>query len=109
MPLIHGELYTRARIKRELGVLVNSFLPHQKLKVVCACLTIRKNPRAPHEIFAGNSGDRMRWAGQLWEQRAEPIPVFIKEKTDCWRYVGKWYAVHRSENPGALVLLCYKV
>jgi hypothetical protein len=28
--------------------------------------------------------------------------VFIKEKTDCWRYVGKWYAVHRSENPGAL-------
>ena len=101
MPFNHGELYTRADIKRELGILVRTFLPHKDRVVLCGCFTSRKNPCAPREVFAGRSPDRMRWATQFANQ-GDAIPIFVKEKTGRWRYAGKWRVKEKIEDRKAI-------
>lgn len=49
-----SEAYTRDDIHKELGGSVQSFLPTVNGEVVCACLSRKMNPNAPHEILVGN-------------------------------------------------------
>jgi len=91
-----GECYSRTFISRELGGGIRNFLPHKGNAVVCGCFTRKKNPDAPQEILPGDSDDRVRWARQFSNQEY-PVPVFIKEQRNSWRYMGMWRVQEKTE------------
>ncbi len=88
---IEGNAYTRAQIHANIGGSVQSFLPTVNGEVVCACLTLKLNPKAPHIILAGD-GPKIMAAAERLGQQSRKIPVFIKLGTNSWRYDGDWFS-----------------
>lgn len=91
---IEGVHYTREQIHEELGGNIQSYLPHVGGKVVCACLTLDSNPEAPHVILVGTGKDTVKY-GQVLAQQSDAIPVFVKDSSNAWEYLGD-YQVERS-------------
>ncbi|SDG62020.1 DUF6697 family protein [Paraburkholderia phenazinium] len=86
--------YTREYIHAFCGGSKDAFLPTRNGKVVAACLRPDLNPHAP-EVIICSGGAAARAAGRTLARRAGAIPVFIKLKTDLFRYVGQ-FAVSES-------------
>ena len=84
-----GEAYTRRQIHEVLGGSVQSYLPTVQGRVVCACLTTKMNPGAPHVILVGNKPRVLQAAHQLVKQ-AELIPIFLKKASNAWVYAGNY-------------------
>src|SRR5687768_4180105 len=91
-------LYTRREIADALGGGIQDFLPHRDGRVVCACLTPKHNPDAPHVVLPGKGPDIMQWAN-VFVGQPEFVPVFLKRATNAWQYVGKFRVSERSTDP----------
>ena len=89
-----GKDYSREDIRAECGGNKQAFLPTRNGKVVAACLRPDLNPQAP-EVILCNSGAAARSAGRTLSKQADPVPVFIRQETDRWRFVGQ-FAVEAS-------------
>ena len=66
---------------------MQSYLPQNGGRVVCGCLNPEMNPKAPYEIWVGD-GPRIKMKAELLIAQKEPIPVFLKQRTNQWLYVG---------------------
>ena len=86
-----GQFYKRQQIHDKLGGSIQSYLPTVKKEVVCACLTKRLNPDAPNIILVGNR-PFVKQSAEFLCSLKNPIPVFIKIKTNRWQYVGLYKA-----------------
>lgn len=101
MRLIPGETYTREQIHQKLGGDQQSYLPHVDGDVVCACLRPKANPDAPRTILVGEGENIERWGRQLTRQDGS-IPIFLRERTNSWRYRGKYMVVSSTTDPPVL-------
>ncbi len=86
---VEGKFYTRIAIHQSLGGSIQSYLPTFDGKVVCACLSEALNPRAPEVVLVGSGKDVVGTAEVLGNQ-TDPIPVFMKEGVNSWRYEGMY-------------------
>ncbi|WP_137936611.1 DUF6697 family protein [Chitinivorax sp. B] len=93
-----GKDYTRDDIHSHCGGNKQAFLPVYKGKVVAACLRPDLNPHAPDVILC-NSGGAARAAGRTLAKQIDPIPVFIRQQTDKWRYVGNFSPIASLTTP----------
>jgi|ERR1035438_1631364 hypothetical protein len=83
-----GNNYTREEIAAELGGSAIEYLPRVGGRVVSACLRTDLNPDAPKIILAGFGPQIEESAKSLCEQPHNPMPIFIKQHTNAWKYVG---------------------
>ena len=84
-----GNNYTRAEIAEKLGGSRIDFLPRVGRKVVCACLRMDLNPDAPEIILAG-FGTRIEESAEAICEQGGPIPVFIRQQANAWKYIGNF-------------------
>jgi hypothetical protein len=83
--------YSRENIHQTVGGNKESFLPAYRGKIVAACLRPELNPRAPEYIVC-NSGAAARAAGITLSRQTDPVPVFIRQGSDRYRFVGHFSA-----------------
>ncbi|GAB3267725.1 DUF6697 family protein [Chitinimonas naiadis] len=93
-----GKDYSREDIHARCGGNKQAFLPVRKGKVVAACLRLDLNPQAP-EVVLCNSGAAARAAGRTLSRQAEPIPVFLRQESDRWRYAGQFAVTSTLTRP----------
>lgn len=86
--------YSRENIHQTVGGNKESFLPARRGKIVAACLRPDLNPKAPEYIVC-NSGAAARAAGFMLSHQTDPVPVFIRQDSDRYRFVGH-FAVQES-------------
>jgi hypothetical protein len=86
--------YSRENIHALVGGNKDSSLPTYQGKVVAACLRPDLNPKAPDYIVC-NSGAASRAAGNTLARQSDPIPVFMRQDSDRYRFMGQ-YAVQES-------------
>lgn len=91
--------YTREEIAAELGGSAIEYLPRVGGKVVCACLRPDLNPDAPQIILAGFGLQVEESAKALCEQPRKAMPVFVKQQTNAWKYVGDFTFDRFSTEP----------
>ena len=99
-----GSLYTRAQIRAALGGSPRAALVTRGGRVVCACLTRGKNPRAPEEIVIGGSEGAVRLA-RAFAASGAAVPVFVRAARGGWEYAGERRVRTLIEEPGALLAL----
>ena len=90
-----GRSYTRRQINSVLGGSLQHYLPHVSGKVVCGCFVTRKNPDAPCVILPGRGPSIRRWAEAFAAQKTA-VPVFLKERTNAWKYIGDYRVRERT-------------
>ena len=95
---IEGHDYTREEIHDALGGSKQSYLPDVGGRVVCACLEARLNPDAPRIIIPGTGPTIEKTADMLLGQKGA-IPVFMKQNTNAWQYVGEFEVDPRRFSP----------
>ncbi len=98
---IERNFYTRQHIHEKLGGGIQSYLPTLNGNVVCACLSRTLNPRAPDVILVG-SGTNVFKTAEILSRQTGPVPVFIKEAVNSWRYEGL-YAVDAFKTDSAII------
>jgi len=84
-----GNQYSRKYIHDLLGGGIQDYLPHKNGQVVCGCFRKDLNPFAPDIILPGKGLEIMRWA-KVFREQTYPIPIFIKQQSNAWEYVGKY-------------------
>lgn len=100
--LTRGKTYTRREIHNLLGGGVQDYLPHKDGQVVCGCFRRwDKQPDAPEVILPGCGPEVYRWAEVFCEQK-RPVPVFLKQASNCWEYVGDYVVDRWSEDPAVI-------
>ena len=99
-----GSLYTRGQIHDVVGGSVRAALPARGGRVVCACLTFEKNPRAPEEMVIG-TGERAVRLARAFAASGEAVPVFVRTSRGDWEYTGERRVRAVIEDPGALLAL----
>jgi hypothetical protein len=99
-----GVLYTRGQIRGVVGGSTRAALPTRGGKVVCVCLTIEKNPRAPREMVIGGNERALRRARQF-AASGEAVPVFVRRNRGCWEFAGARRVRAVIEAPGALLAM----
>jgi len=99
-----GTLYTRGQIHEACGGSSWATLPTRAGKVVCACLTHEKNPRAPQEMVIGSKDRAVRLA-RAFAASGEAVPVFVRTRRGGWEYTGERRVRTVIEDPGALLAL----
>jgi hypothetical protein len=94
-----GGCYTRQEI-RELvgGGSVHDYLPHEKGRVLCACLS--------QEYFAGErmvilvgSGPGVQAEAEIFCAQGTAVPVFFKKAGHLWEYAGMYKKESFSDDP----------
>lgn len=100
--LIKDQTYTRGEIHELLGGGTQDYLPHKDGKVVCGCFRKwSEQPDAPDVILAGRGTDIYRWAEVFCDQNY-PVPVFVKQESNRWEYVGNYQVDRWSEEPAVI-------
>ena len=99
-----GALYTRVQIHAALGGSPRAALPTVGGKIVCACLTREKNPRAPDEMVVGGKERAVRLA-RAFAVSGAAVPVFVRARRGGWQYSGERLVRSTIEDPGALLTL----
>ena len=92
-----GKKYSRADIQRGLGGGVQDYLPHTDGVVVAGCFDKVLNPQAPNVILPGTGPEIERW-GRVFATQAEPVPVFIKERSNVWHCMGDFRCVRFADD-----------
>lgn len=59
------------------------------------------NPDAPEVVLPGFGPEIEGAAGHFAQQR-EPIPVFLKHRSNAWRYMGDYYCRELSRDPAII-------
>jgi hypothetical protein len=104
VPFERGSVYTRGQIHEAVGGSARAALPTRGGKVVCACLTREKNPRAPEEMVIGGKDRAVRLA-RAFAASGEAVPVFVRTRRGGWEYTGDRRVRTVIEDPGALLAL----
>ena len=104
VPFEKGSVYTRGQIREAVGGSARAALPTRGGKVVCACLTREKNPRAPEEMVIGSKDRAVRLA-RAFAASGEAVPVFVRTNRGGWEYTGNRRVRTVIEDPGALLAL----
>ena len=99
-----GALYTRGQIHEALGGSSRAALPTRGGTVVCVCLTVEKNPRAPAEMVVGGNERAVRLA-RAFAASGAAVPVFVRSRRGGWEYAGERRVRRVIEDPGALLAL----
>jgi len=99
-----GSLYSREQIHEALGGSLWSALPTRGGRVVSACLTLEKNPRAPEEMVIG-CNDRLVRLARGFAASGATVPVFVRTRRCGWEYTGERRVSAVIEDPGALLAL----
>jgi hypothetical protein len=99
-----GGVYTRAEIQVALGGSRRASLPTRGGEVVCACLTRRRNPRAPQEMLVDGAERAVRLA-RAFAASGRAVPVFVSERPGGWEFAGRRRVRALIEEPGALLAL----
>lgn len=104
VPFEKGAVYTRGQIRQAIGGNARAALPTRGGRVVCACLTRERNPRAPQEMVIGGRDRAVRLA-RLFAASGEAVPVFVRTRRGGWEYTGDRRVRAVIEDPGALLAL----
>ena len=99
-----GSVYTRGQIHDVVGGSARAALPTRGGKVVCACLTHERNPRAPEEMVVGGKDRAVRLA-RAFAASGDAVPVFVRMRRGGWQYTGDRRVRSVIEDPGALLAL----
>jgi hypothetical protein len=93
-----NSMCTRMQIHNLIGGEIQSYLPHVDGKVVCGCFDTSANPKAPNEILVG-AGPNVEKYANVFAEQAEAIPIFMKQASNQWEYIGDYRAVKYSKEP----------
>jgi len=104
VPFKRGSVYTRGQIHEAVGGSARAALPTRGGRVVCACLTREKNPRAPGEMVIGSKDRALRLA-RAFAASGQAVPVFVRTCRGGWEYTGTRRVRTVIEDPGALLAL----
>lgn len=96
-----GQTYTREQIHAAVGRGLQTYLPRSNGRVVCGCFTQTLNPTAPDIVLVGNKPHVIRDAA-LFAAQHEAVPVFIKQRSNHWEYVGDYSVDRYSQDPSEL-------
>lgn len=99
-----GSSYTRRQIHDALGGSPRAALPTRGGRILCACLTREKNPRAPDEMVVGGAG-RAASLSKAFAASGAAVPVFVRASRGGWEYAGERRVRAVIEDPGALLAL----
>jgi hypothetical protein len=99
--------YTREQIHAALGGNPRAYLPVKGGRVVAGCFKTDLNPGAPEVVLPG-TGDQIEASAELLARQAEPIPVFLKDAANRWRYVGDYRCVGLSRDAKEIDALAKK-
>jgi len=66
-------------------------------RVVAGCFRSDLNPGAPEVVLPGK-GDKIEKSAEILAAQADSIPVFLKDTTNRWRYVGDYRCVGLSRD-----------
>jgi hypothetical protein len=69
---------------------------------VCGCFKQTLNPTAPEVVLVGDRPHVFREA-ELFAAQREPAPVFIKQASSQWEYVGEYVVARYSTDPAELL------
>lgn len=84
---VRMKAYTRRAISNALGGGVQDYLPHTGGRVVAGCFSKDVNPDAPTTVLPGTGVEIEKWA-QVFATQQEPIPVFVKHRSNEWTFYG---------------------
>lgn len=93
-----GKTYTRNQIQRTLGGGLQDYLPHSGGRVVAGCFSKDINPDAPTTILPGTGVEIERWA-EVFASQAEPVPVFVKQRSNQWYCFGYFRCTSLDRDP----------
>ena len=96
-----GSVYTRGQIREAVGGSVRAALPTRGGTVVCACLTLERNPRAPREMVVGGTERAVRLA-RAFAASGAAVPVFVRARRGGWEYAGTRRVGSVTDGPEAL-------
>jgi hypothetical protein len=99
-----GSCYTRVQIHDALGGSWRAALPTRGGRVVCACLTRGKNPRAPEEMVIG-ADERGARLARAFAASGAAVPVFVRARRGGWEFAGERRVRSVVDEPGALLAL----
>lgn len=103
-----GQTYTREQIHAAVGGGLQTYLPRSNGRVVCGCFKQTMNPTAPEIVLVGDKPNVIRDA-ELFAAQREAVPVFIKQQSNHWEYVGDFAVERYSRDPAELQPLRIKV
>jgi hypothetical protein len=93
-----GKDYSREDIHATCGGNKQAFLPTHHGKVVAACLKPDRNPRGP-EVVLCSTRAASRAAGRTFARQGGAVPVFMREDSNRWRYVGRYEVAESLTTP----------
>ena len=96
-----GKTYKRQEISAVLGGGVQDYLPHSEGRVTYGAFSLDLNPQAPRVILPGNGPEIVKWALVFADQR-EPVPVFVKKRSNEWTYMGDYRCVRMVDDPAVI-------
>lgn len=103
--LVLGDTYSRAEISKMFGGSVIDYLPEVNGEVVCVCITDKDNQdtrTTTPKILVGK-GPRIISTAKMFLKQTKAIPMFLKQKTNEWQYMGDFKVTSEISDP-ALVL-----
>ena|SRR5688572_28078778 len=89
-----GRSYTRREINRVLGGNLQHYLPYLGGRILCGCFVPKLNPDAPLVVLPGR-GPSIEGTAEIFAKQTEPVPVFLKQQTNAWKYVGRFTVQRR--------------
>lgn len=92
-----GKVYSYESVSEPFGGPDNFGLPYVSDRVTCARLNPAKNPDAPYTVPIA-TGPRNREAGRTLAEQEASVPLFLKDDTDEWRYIGLYKSVDTTED-----------
>lgn len=113
-----GSYYTNDEIVAVVGGVPQPYLRYTaNNEIVAACLNPGTNPKAPHEIWAGQGdgvdiiGQSADWfAAQCAANPSKAVPLFIKDPKvykkgePRWVYKGRYRVTRKETSPAELAL-----
>ena len=88
MEAIIGKLYSWKDVEEHWGG-EQTYLAKRGGRIICATLDQKKNPDAPEVMVVGHKPRNSRRGEEFCNQK-EPVPLFIKEAKNKWRYKGRY-------------------
>lgn len=93
-----GRVYAHKEVQDTIGGNHQFYLPFRNGRILCGRFTPEKNASAPEIVFVGTKDKNIELAATFAGQR-EPVPVFIKQKSNCWEYVGEFVVDRYLRDP----------
>lgn len=98
---IIGKTYSRRQIHDVVGGELQTYLPTRDGKVVAVCVNRKHNRGAPEVILPGFP-PKVRRNAEIYHQQGTAVPLFIKERSNAWRYAGDYQVHERSVDPDVI-------